>query len=389
MADSPGSPLSSINLEDDDSSREDIKYDPQRQSPSTPNTNMPPSKRRRTGVASWDCQTPLSSVQDDILPTSPSSTISSDTSGEIPNSPSTLALLGASQDDDYSGQGTDQVTVCRWEGCDAGDMGNMDDLVEHIRNEHVGGRQKKYLCEWVDCSRKGQTHASGYALRAHMRSHTREKPFYCTLPECDRSFTRSDALAKHMRTVHETEALRPSDPIPKLAAGSAASGKTQRIKLKLSQPSKDSSDTEQQSQQPPPPPSDLASDLTALEDFDLSEFGPELGFDAHELSLRPYDLYRLLRRQIHWAEQESVQLRAEWEHIRPKRQQAWRKKEAIFDDVMDAELRLFSAMVGTSEPNAEKNAHAPVVNTDLGESTEQQQREGEDAKLALSEGISA
>lgn len=192
-----------------------------------------------------------------------------------------------------------------------------------------------------------------------------------------------------MRTVHETEALRPSDPIPKLAAGSAASGKTQRIKLKLSQPSKDSSDTEQQSQQPPPPPSDLASDLTALEDFDLSEFGPELGFDAHELSLRPYDLYRLLRRQIHWAEQESVQLRAEWEHIRPKRQQAWRKKEAIFDDVMDAELRLFSAMVGTSEPNAEKNAHAPVVNTDLGESTEQQQREGEDAKLALSEGISA
>jgi hypothetical protein len=33
--------------------------------------------------------------------------------------------------------------------------------------------------------------------------------------ECDRSFTRSDALTKYMRTVHETEALRPSDPVPK------------------------------------------------------------------------------------------------------------------------------------------------------------------------------
>src|SRR5690606_30873357 len=33
--------------------------------------------------------------------------------------------------------------------------------------------------------------------------------------ECDRSFTRSDALAKHMRTVHETEGLRPSESVSK------------------------------------------------------------------------------------------------------------------------------------------------------------------------------
>lgn len=54
--------------------------------------------------------------------------------------------------------------------------------MQHIRAEHVGGKHKKYLCEWADCSRKGQPHASGYALRAHMRSHTREKPFYCSIP---------------------------------------------------------------------------------------------------------------------------------------------------------------------------------------------------------------
>jgi hypothetical protein len=176
MTESPGSPLSSI--ASDMSDREEMK---QGFSPSA--SNMPPSKRRRTGVASWDRNTPVSTTfQDDIPPASPSSSISSDTSGDIPNSPGILALIGGSQDDDYSGQGNDQVTVCRWEGCDAGDLGNMDDLVQHIHNEHVGSRQKKYSCEWSDCTRKGQTHASGYALRAHMRSHTREKPFYCALP---------------------------------------------------------------------------------------------------------------------------------------------------------------------------------------------------------------
>lgn len=188
MTDSPGSPVSSLSVEDN-LSHEDAKYggSARGQSPSastTNNVNIPPRKRRRTGIGSFDCQTPLSSsVQEDVaVPPSPTSSISSDTSGEVPHSPGTLVLLGASQDDDYSGQGMDQVTVCRWEGCDAGDLGNMDLLVQHIRDEHIGGRQKKYLCEWTDCSRKGQTHASGYALRAHMRSHTREKPFYCILP---------------------------------------------------------------------------------------------------------------------------------------------------------------------------------------------------------------
>ena len=187
MTDSPGSPLSSI-ASDDISDRDDVKHV---LSPSgsnkdiTSSSNMPPSKRRRTGAASWDRNTPVSTTyQDDLppAPASPSSSISSDTDGEIPNSPNTLALLGGSQEDDYSGQCNDQVTVCRWEGCDAGKLGNMDDLVHHIHNDHIGTRQKKYSCEWADCNRKGQTHASGYALRAHMRSHTREKPFYCSLP---------------------------------------------------------------------------------------------------------------------------------------------------------------------------------------------------------------
>ena len=102
--------------------------------------------------------------------------ISEDTDGSVPASPH---HPGMSAEDDY---GQDQVTVCKWDGCDAGDLDNMDNLVEHLKEDHIVARQKKYSCEWSDCNRKGIPHASGYALRAHMRSHTREKPFYCTLP---------------------------------------------------------------------------------------------------------------------------------------------------------------------------------------------------------------
>ncbi|KAJ5185630.1 Zinc finger C2H2 [Penicillium cf. griseofulvum] len=353
--DSPGSPLSSVgSLETSD--HESMKHESRAHSPSM--SNMPPSKRRRTGVASWDRQTPLSSAQDENHPPpSPTASISSDSSGEIPNSPSILTLLGTNQEEDYSGQSTDQVTICRWDGCSAGDLGNMDGLVQHLHNEHIGSRQKRYSCEWTDCTRKGQTHASAYALRAHMRSHTREKPFYCTLPECDRNFTRSDALTKHMRSVHETDTMRSIDSISKVhgAPGSTTTtpaSKLQRIRLKLTQPREPGTESEPHTEAITivPAPVTTTTDAHDPDETSMPEFGPELDFDESELSLSPRDLYRLLRRQITWAGKEAAQLQAEWETIRPQRERAWREKEAIFDDLIEAEVNLFNAMVGSVPP---------------------------------------
>jgi hypothetical protein len=128
---------------------------------------MPPAKRQKRGDSSLRA-TPTSNAIDDA------GSISSDTDGEVPNSPTNTRP----DDDDIH----EQVTVCAWVGCDAGDLGDMDKLVEHIHDVHIESRQKKYTCEWSDCPRRGMNHASAYALKAHMRSHTREKPFYCALP---------------------------------------------------------------------------------------------------------------------------------------------------------------------------------------------------------------
>lgn len=128
---------------------------------------MPPAKRQKRGHSSMDIDTPPLFHAEDAA-------ISSDSEGEVPNSPNGLRP----DDDDVH----EQVTFCNWEKCTAGDLGNMDNLVAHIHEEHVEVRGKKYTCEWNDCSRKSMPHASAYALKAHMRSHTKEKPFYCELP---------------------------------------------------------------------------------------------------------------------------------------------------------------------------------------------------------------
>jgi hypothetical protein len=181
------SPASSLSELSSDAFEDDAKRD-RSGSPFPDGDNDPearPSKRQRTGNhASWD-----SRAAGDPAPFVPpeDEAISEDTDGSVPGSPThasaaaaAAATAAAGGEDDFpSGE---QITVCKWDGCDAGNLGNMDRLVQHLNNDHIQAKQKKYSCEWMDCSRKGTPHASGYALRAHMRSHTREKPFYCSLP---------------------------------------------------------------------------------------------------------------------------------------------------------------------------------------------------------------
>ena len=150
-----------------------------------------------------------------------------------------------------------------------------------------------------------------------------------TFIECDRAFTRSDALAKHHRTVHETEALRPSDPIPK---SMQALHKTSRLKDVM---------------KPPQPHAEghFAGPLNGVVNgSDLNgwassyPYPEELGLTAEEEARAPKELWRLLRRQLHWAEEETDSLKRQCEMIEELRKKEWLEKEILLDQTMKNEI---------------------------------------------------
>ena len=54
--------------------------------------------------------------------------------------------------------------------------------------------------------------------------------------------------------------------------------------------------------------------------------------------MRPDRLFALLRRRVHWAEDDGVKLREELEALEAKRKEEWQAKELVLANVMEAEL---------------------------------------------------
>ena len=163
------------------------------------------------------------------------------------------------------------------------------------------------------------------------------------LTECDRSFTRSDALAKHMRTVHETEALRPSDPVPRNY--SSANFKPQRLKLVMNSkaPKEEGGDEAADEAATLSPPSGGGVEETPF------EYPPEAAFSPEEQGMPPNQLFRLLRRQIAWAEAAGRELEAEVKDLETKRRNEWTEKELVLTNLMEAELALAYSMNSNDE----------------------------------------
>lgn len=174
MASSPGSSdLSDVpsDDEDDQTSIADISS-----RPSVDQDQSHPSKRRKTGnnnsihVSYERASSSQPEPEDDIL------SVSEDSFGSAPGSPT---------HDEYAVRDEAQME-CLWKDCDYGRAQNNDELVQHVQSTHCatgGPKRSKYICEWGECqNKKANVHPSNYALKAHCRSHTKEKPYYCALP---------------------------------------------------------------------------------------------------------------------------------------------------------------------------------------------------------------
>ena len=140
-----------------------------------------------------------------------------------------------------------------------------------------------------------------------------------------------------MRTVHETEALRPSDPVPK-GYGSIAPKPT-KLKLLVKPQLRDDGNSNGDAE--------VDDDATIYTNTDAEienlpvppfEYPEDVQFTGEELSMPPDQLFRLLRRQVHWAVEEGNELREEVKALQEKKKKEWMAKELVLANVMEAEL---------------------------------------------------
>ncbi|KAI9284277.1 hypothetical protein BC943DRAFT_66462 [Umbelopsis sp. AD052] len=92
---------------------------------------------------------------------------------------------------------------CGWKHCDT-EFDTLEDLIIHVRDDHIGCGKPMYSCEWEGCSRNQKPFTKRHKMHNHVRTHTGERPYLCTVEGCGKRFSRPDSLNTHIKT-HSNE----------------------------------------------------------------------------------------------------------------------------------------------------------------------------------------
>ncbi|PVU85721.1 hypothetical protein BB560_006933 [Smittium megazygosporum] len=91
---------------------------------------------------------------------------------------------------------SDNEFSCEWSDC-ALSFADETLLTEHIIEKHVGRGLSEYVCLINNCSRLHRPFQKRQKLLNHLRTHTGERPFACSFPNCSKKFARLDSLKSH------------------------------------------------------------------------------------------------------------------------------------------------------------------------------------------------
>ncbi|KAK4511052.1 uncharacterized protein ATC70_012262 [Mucor velutinosus] len=92
----------------------------------------------------------------------------------------------------------EETLICKWDACSK-ELNSLDELINHVKSEHIGSGKANYYCLWKDCARNQKPFTKRHKMHNHLRTHTGERPFMCQEPDCGKRFSRPDSLTTHAK----------------------------------------------------------------------------------------------------------------------------------------------------------------------------------------------